>query len=58
MNALMSSIPGPLMLQLLQELLILTHGKLEEDDEVLIESLTQDAHSDEAFFSLLLYQRW
>lgn len=54
----MKDIPGPVVLQLLQELQIFTCGKLEESDETLIEMLTQTDHSDVAFFSLLLYQRW
>ena len=61
---MMKDIPGPLMLQLLHELLSFTSGKLDgkleaaENDEKLIEMLTQAEHPDHFFFSLLLYQRW
>ncbi|KAF6027789.1 INTS8 [Bugula neritina] len=52
------NIPGPLVLQLLQLLMTVTSDNVEENDESLIEILTQNKHSDHYFFSLLLYQRW
>jgi len=54
----MKNIPGPLVLQLLQLLMTVTSDNVEENDESLIEILTQNKHSDHYFFSLLLYQRW
>ncbi|KAF6038757.1 INTS8 [Bugula neritina] len=58
LEALMKNIPGPLVLQLLQLLMTVTSDNVEENDESLIEILTQNKHSDHYFFSLLLYQRW
>ncbi|XP_067933552.1 integrator complex subunit 8-like [Watersipora subatra] len=58
LEALMKTVPGPLVLKLLQELLIATCGKLEVEDETLMHTLTDPNNSDHHFFALLLYHRW
>lgn len=55
---LMKEIPGPTMLQLLNELLLLCVENVDLNDEALIEALSKESQSDQAFFALLLYQRW